>query len=244
MDLFKNLSDGYEIINPKEEIFKQKDFFKKIIKDYSIKSCLDCACGTGWHLYMLNKLGVKCYGSDISPAMRKKARKNLKDTGIKLKIEDFRNLLNSWDIKFDMIICMSTSFPHMLKDKDAIKSLNSIYSRLNNKGILIIANGLSDRLLDTKPKFIPASISKDHAFYVFPEYPNSKRIIYNILILKRTRNGFDHCFDSIEYNAIRKSTFEKYLSHTKFKSAQYFGDFDFSKYSTKKSNRIIVITQK
>src|SRR3989344_8829697 len=112
MDNYQNLSVDYDVLQPKEEIFKQEPFFKKLIEKYSIKTCLDCACGTGWHLFMLNKLGLKCAGSDLSDGMLESAGKNLKGLSIALKNENFRTLSKSWKEKFDMIICMTTSFPH------------------------------------------------------------------------------------------------------------------------------------
>ncbi len=42
MGNYQNLSVDYDALQPKEEIFKQEDFFKKLIEKYSIKTCLDC----------------------------------------------------------------------------------------------------------------------------------------------------------------------------------------------------------
>jgi len=78
MNHYKFLSKDYEALNPKDVIFKQKNFFKEIIKTFSIKTCLDSACGIGWHLYILDDLGLKCYGSDLSSEMLALARKNTK----------------------------------------------------------------------------------------------------------------------------------------------------------------------
>jgi ubiquinone/menaquinone biosynthesis C-methylase UbiE len=134
MNEYRKLAKDYDFLHPKEEIFKQKAFFQKLIKECSVKTCLDCACGTGWHLLMLNGLGLKCFGSDLSPEMLALAKKNLRGKKIRLKRQDFRKLANSWKENFDMVICMSTSFPHMLTDKDAVAALNSMYKRLNDEG--------------------------------------------------------------------------------------------------------------
>lgn len=131
MDNYQDMSVDYEALQPKEEIFKQEPFFKKLIKKYSIKTCLDNACGTGWHLFMLNKLGLKCAGSDLSDGMLRKARKNLRALSICLKNENFRTLSYSWKEKFDMIICMTTSFPHNSTDEEAVQTLQSMSGCLN-----------------------------------------------------------------------------------------------------------------
>jgi SAM-dependent methyltransferase len=244
MSDYELLAEDYDYLHPKEEIFKQEPFFKELIKKYAIKTCLDCACGTGWHLFMLDSLGIKCYGSDLSSEMLSVAKINLKGRDIPLKKEDFRQLSNSWKTKFDAIICMTTSFPHMLTDSDVMAALQSMYEQLNEGGLLIIDNGISDSMLNDKPKFIPARILKDRAFYFFLEYPNPNRIDFNILEVKRRNDAFEHSFESIQYNAMRKADVERYLAKTKFKKIDYLGDYDFSEYSTKNSKRLIVVSQK
>jgi len=244
MNNYKILAKDYDSLNPKKEIFKQESFFKKLIKKYSIKNCLDCACGVGWHLFMFKKLGLDCFGSDLSKEMLKQARKNLKEKRILLKQEDFRKLSRSWNRKFDMIVSLTTSFPHMLTKQDAIVALRCAYDRLNNNGILVISNGISDSLLTNKPRFFPARILKNQVFYFLLEYPNPERVIFNIIQIKKTKNSFKHAYYVIHYNAMRQSVLKSYFAKTKFKKVDYFGDYDFSKYSTKKSKRLIVIAQK
>lgn len=244
MDDYRILSVDYDALQPKEEIFKQEPFFKKLISKYSVKTCLDCACGTGWHLFMLHKLGVKCVGSDLSAGMLTKAKENLKYTSIKLKEENFRTLSRSWKEKFDMIICMTTSFPHNANDKEALQTLNSMYGLLNENGIIVIDNGFADAFLKAKPKIIPARIHRDQAFYLIFEYPYSQKVVFNVLNVKKTRTGFTHAFDSMEYMAIGKRQFENMIRKTRFRTVEYFGDYDFTKYSAVKSKRLIAVAQK
>jgi ubiquinone/menaquinone biosynthesis C-methylase UbiE len=241
---YKMLARDYNYLRPKKEIYRQKQFFKKLIEDYSVKTCLDSSCGTGEHLIMLNGLGLDCSGSDLSSEMLSIARRNIKDKKIALKQEDFRRLSNSWKRKFDMVICMTTSFPHMIKDKDAVAALKSMYEMLNNRGVLVIDNGISDSLIDSKLKFIPARILKDRGFYFFLEYPNDREIVFNILQVKKGKNELEHTYDVIHYNAMRQPVLEKYFKETDFKKIHYYGDFDQSPYSKTKSKRLIAVAQK
>lgn len=244
MDIYKSLAKNYDLLQPKDEVLKQILFFEEIIRKYRIKTCLDCACGTGWHLFMLNELGLKCYGSDISNEMLNIAKDNLEGKNIILKKGDFKSLDKIWEIKFDMIICMSTSFPHMLSDLDAITTLESMYYQLKDNGILIIDNGISDKLINNKPKFIPARILKNTAFYFFLEYPSKNKIIFNVLQVNKTKKSFEHKNYSIIYNAINKYIFDNYFHKTDFKKINYFGEFKFSGYSVRNSDRLIVLAQK
>ena len=245
MNNYTQLSVNYDILNPKEEIFKQEIFFRKLIEKYSIKTCLDCACGTGWHLFMLHNLKVQCDGSDISESMLQKAEINLKGLSINLKKENFRTLSKSWTRKYDMIICMTTSFPHNKNDKESIDTLNSAYDCLNQGGILVIDNGFSDLLFKTKPKFIPARITDEQAFYFIIEYPdNQEKLVFNLLNVIKTPSGFDNAFEVIEYNAIGKKKFDFLLSKTGYSNIEYYGNFEFEEYSIETSKRMIVIAQK
>jgi SAM-dependent methyltransferase len=244
MDEYKKLARIYDFLSPKSEIFKQETFFKRLIKTYSVESCLDCTCGTGWHLLLLAKLGLRCFGSDLSPQMLALARKNLKGKKILLKRQDVRELSKSWEQKFDMIISMTTSFPHLETEKDARRALNSIYASLNDGGILVIDSGFPDARLNARPKLLPGRVLKERAFYFFLEYPTPKRFIVNILYVKKTRNSFVHEFNAVHYSAMRESAFRKCFAATKFKRVRYFGSHRFNRFSAKTSRRLIIIAEK
>jgi SAM-dependent methyltransferase len=241
---YQGLAGVYEALRPKEEILEQRPFFEQLTQKYAIQSCLDCSCGTGWHLFMLDALGLACFGSDISPDMLAAARKNLAEKNIPLKQEDFRTLSRSWSRQFDMIICMTTSLPHMLTDDAVTAALNSMHEVLNPGGIVVISNGISDALLDSRPKFIPARIGADQAFYFFLEYPTPERVVFNILYIKKTAQSFEHRFEVIQYNAMRQSVLARCFSQTPFRRIDYFGGHDLSNYSTEASGRLIAVAQR
>jgi glycine/sarcosine N-methyltransferase len=243
-DNYKKLALNYDLLRPKEEIFEQSSFFKKIIKRYNVRSALDCACGSGWHLYMLNGLDVNCYGSDLSVEMLDKSKENLEALPIPLKQGDFRYLEETWDKCFDMIICMTTSFPHNRSFEDALRCLESMKARLNENGIIIIDNGFSDAFLNEKPKFVPAKIGEDQAFYFFLEYPKKEHILFNILNVIKTPTGFDHVFETMDYLALSKERYSSLFEKTEYKNVDYFGGFDLSVYSETVSKRLIMVAQK
>lgn len=244
MEEYKILADVYDILNPKEEIFAQRPFFEKLVKDHSVVKVLDCACGTGWHLSMFHDMGLTSFGSDISPEMLALAKLNLEGKYIPLKQEDFRTLGNSWGDAFDMITCLTTSLPHMLTDDDVVKALVSMYDRLNEGGILVITNGITDSLLDTKPKFIPARVTATDGFYFVVEYPDEKQFTFNILYVHAGGETLEHKFTSVTYNAMRKSVLERGFGRTQFKTISYFGDYDWTEYSPQTSTKLIVVAQR
>lgn len=244
MDEYKVLAQVYDILNPKEEILGQRPFFQKLVDTYSLGNVLDCACGTGWHLSLFHDMGLQSFGSDISPEMLSLAKANLEGKPIILQQEDFRSLYKSWGDKFDMITCLTTSLPHMLTDADVVTALTSIYDRLNDGGILVISNGITDSLLDAKPKFIPARETQNEAFYFITEYTDEQTFTFNILYVKKTDEGFEHKYTATTYNAMRQVVLEKAFAQTRFKKMHYYGDYDFSDYSVQTSQKLIVVAEK
>lgn len=243
MEEYQILADVYDILNPKEEVFDQRPFFDALVKKYSVLRVLDCACGTGWHLALFHDMGLTSFGSDISPEMLALAKTNLEGKYVPVKKEDFRTLGNSWGESFDMITCLTTSLPHMLTDEDVLAALTSMYDRLNTGGVLVISNGITDALLTNKPKFIPARVLPGEAFYFVMEYPENQ-LIFNVVYVKKTSEGFDHKFTSIVYNAMRKSVLERAFAKTSYKNVFYYGDYDMSPYDPTLSSKLIVVAEK
>ena len=143
-----------------------------------------------------------------------------------------------------MIACLTTSLPYMQTDEDIVIALTSMYERLSDGGILVITNGITDSLLDTKPKFIPARVNFDDAFYFVCEYHEEKTMTFNILYVKKTDNGMEHTFTSTTYNAMRKATLERAFAQTQFKKIDYYGDHEFAPYSKDASGTLIVVAEK
>jgi glycine/sarcosine N-methyltransferase len=240
---YKILADVYDILNPKEDVLDQKGFFETVVKRHNVQSVLDCACGTGWHLSMFHDMGLKASGSDISPEMLALAKINLEGKYIPLKKEDFRSLGNSWGENFEMITCLTTSLPHMLTDEDIILALTSMYNRLSPGGVLVVTSGITDALLNNKPKFIPARILSDEAFYFVMEYPENQ-LIFNVVYIRKTPDSFEEKFTSLTYNAMRRSVLERCFGKTEFKKVDYYGDYDFSPYDPTVSSKLIIVAEK
>ncbi len=243
-DDYDELAAVYDRLNPKEEIFKQKPFYQMLKGRASISTALDCACGIGWHIALLNELGIQASGSDVSPSMIHEAERNLADVPTSLRVTDFRRLPEAWGGKtFDLVTCLTTSLPYMLADEDVVAALNSMYDVLNAGGLLVIDNGITDALLTAKPPLLVGRVHSDDVFYFFLEYPNERRVTFNILYVKKTADGFSHLFKSTHYNALRKSALEHAFSQTRFSQIDYFGDYELTPYDDT-SNRMLVLATK
>lgn len=243
MDEYKILADIYDILNPKEDVYLQRPFFDSLVEKYNVGTVLDCACGTGIHLSLFHEMGLRASGSDISGEMLKIAAENTNGLHIPLKQQDFRELQASWSEKFDMVTCLTTSLPYMLTQEDLHTALQSMYDALNPGGVLVITNGITDSLLDTKPKFIPARINQNDAFYFICDYTDTT-MTFNILYVKHGDTQMEHAFTSTTYNAMRKSVISSALTTVPFRDISYFGDYAFQPYDEHSSANLIIVAQK
>ncbi len=243
MEEYTLLAEIYDILNPKDEVYLQKPFFEELVRTYGVSTVLDCACGTGIHLALFHQMGLQPFGSDISEDMLRVAKLNLQGTTIPLKKEDFRSLEQSWHDTYDMVVCLTTSLPYMRTDDELKIALQSMYDRLNPGGILVITSGITDSLLDAQPKFIPARVNQNDAFYFVCEYTENT-MTFNILYVKKGPEVMEHVFTSTTYNAMRKSVVHAALTTIPFSTISYFGDYDFSDYTPESSKNLIIVAQK
>ncbi|MEM2713862.1 MAG: methyltransferase domain-containing protein [Candidatus Pacearchaeota archaeon] len=127
---------------------KRDKAMMKYILSYITKKdkILDLCCGYGRITIPLAKKGYKVEGIDICPFLIKFAREvaKKKKLRIKFRIGDMRKLPYK-DYSFDKIICLWSSFNHLLTEEDQIIALKEIYRCLkkNGKFIMDLPNGES-----------------------------------------------------------------------------------------------------
>lgn len=244
MGFYEDFIEKYDsLISWKNRFEKDSKFFKALFSKHKVKKVLDCACGTGQHVVMFEQMGFSAKGSDLSPAMIKKAKINAKKYGVKstFKVADFRSLSKTFNEKFDAIICVGNSLPHLLNDKDLTKSLNEMYKLLNKNGILIMQQRNYDMLVGKKKRFFPMSIRKDEVFfYVLDYFPD--KVVFNVVNLE-TKSGKFNVY-STDYNPLKKSHISKLLRKSGFKNLEFFGNHKFKKFDIKNDDVLVFICRK
>ena len=58
-DIYEKFAYDYdEFGNIEDYLGSEKTFFKQLFLENHVQTVLDCACGTGQHLYMLSEMGL------------------------------------------------------------------------------------------------------------------------------------------------------------------------------------------
>ena len=247
--------DKYEGFAERYDLFYEKfdehdpavsEFYRKLFTENGVQSVLDCACGTGRDLILLNSLGFEVYGSDISEAMLAQAYKNLNRHALNLPLQkvDFRGLHKYFDRQFDAVICMSTSITEMQNEVDIVRGLRSMHHVLRRGGMLVLSQGTTDKQWDQKPRFISAVNTKDFSRVFVIDYIK-KGARYNVLDIFHSEEANDFKIWSMDYARIfLKDDLENMLRTSGFRSIDFYGSYRLEPYSKQASDILIAVATK
>jgi len=244
LEFYESFVDKYDtLVSFKNRVEREANFYDFIFKKYNVKTVLDCACGTGHHVMMLKQLGYNVTGSDLSPMMINKAQKNLKMRKLDalLKISDIRDLHKNFVEKFDAVICVGNSLPHLLSDEDIVSALSEMNAILNDNGMLILEQRNYDKLEKIKKRFFPISFKEEEVFfYVLDFFPTN--IIFNIININTSNKTF-HTYTTT-YNILKMDKLKELLNSTGFKIVASYEDYNFNDFNIETSDRPIILCKK
>ena len=225
------------------DVDKVCESISNLFKENKVNKILDCACGTGHHVIMFQQMGYVATGSDLSPSMIQKAKSNSEKYGISalFRIVDFSNLTNVFNEKFDAVVCVGNSLPHLFSDEDLTKAISEMYDVLNKNGILIIDQRNYDKLVKNEIRFIPSSFREDEIFfYVLDYFPN--KIVFNVIDIEIENRKVKTY--STEYNPLKKRKLIELLRTAGFKDMKLYQDHEFNDFDPENSDNLIVVSKK
>lgn len=230
-EFYKNIAHKYHwLLSSWEKVMeRQMEELVPLLMKYNVKSVLDCACGTGLQAIGLKKAGFDVVGSDLSKEMLAVAKANLEKEKIKdlqLIEADFREVSKKVGRKFDAVICMGNSLPHLFGDKEILKALRSIYDCLKDDGVAIIEIRNYDKMLQEKNRFLPLRIHEEKddkvisILYVFDYLED--RIRFNVVYLIEEKSTGEKRIEveAVDYNPIRSYVFMELLNEAGFVDIQ------------------------
>ena len=179
---------------------QEVEFFRQLFARQEVQRVLDCACGTGRHLYLFQSFGCQVIGSDLSPSMLAQARKNLAAHGLDIPLHqvDYRDLPRHFEQPLDAVVCLSSSILHMPDDQQVLRAFRSMRRVRRPGGILVLTQGITDRQWQEKPRFILAVNTSDFSRLFAIDYLG-QGARYNILDLFHSAERNELKAWSVEY---------------------------------------------
>lgn len=243
--LYNDLSKYYMYAIANDTSF-ETNFLSEIYKKYNLPTngkILDCCCGVGRHDYLLANAGYQVTGIDISKAQITNAKKIHNHKNIDYHVMDVRHI-DLLEKNYDMSICMWTTYNYLSQDSDFVSFIKSNYQH-QHKGSLMVLDSKNIPRLNSR-RVYKRNSSTDNGIEI--ELIVNKYIINNIqnsqyLYFIKDKDARKFYFDD---EFVRFYTLDEItkLVNEYYEVVDVFGDFDFSSYDKKMSNRFIVVLRR
>ncbi len=248
-EFYDRLARAFDVMTDWESrLTLEMPFLQHYLDRHKARSVLDTACGTGWHAIALAKKGYRTAGLDASPAMIERAVTNAEETGVKVRFEvaDF-NQLDRFPEKFDAILCLGNSLPHLLSQEALVQALRKIRERLSAGGVVILHNLNYDLRLKNKPRFFAANGSADTLVWRFADY-GPEFITFHTALFERNPGEKTPSW-SVEVNStlqrpLRTQALDEALRGVGLGKIEHFGGLDGSPFNPETSGDLVIVASR
>ncbi len=137
-EFYDDLAEDYDAMTGfMKRFIHEKPFFSLLMERYGITTALDAGAGTGFHSLLLGQLGADMTAMDVSKKMLERVKAHAKDLRIKIDLVEssFQDLPRKLNKKFDAVLCMGNSLPHLLSHEELVRSLKNFSVRLHPGGV-------------------------------------------------------------------------------------------------------------
>ena len=213
---------------------------------------LDAACGTGMHALALAKSGYKVAGADFSSEMIKKAQRNAVFAGLELQLETtgFGSLASVFGkSRFDAVLCLGNSLPHLILDEDIDFTLIDFYASLKPGGLLLVQNRNFDAVMQKQDRWMdPQAFQEGDEQWVFERFYDFNpdgTIGFNIVDLHR--NGLSEWKSTVVSTLLKpqlRDDLVKKATRAGFTRIRTFGTLGGDPFDPQASGNLILIARK
>jgi glycine/sarcosine N-methyltransferase len=245
-DLYEGFAERYDLAFGRfgEHDPSVVEFFRRLFVENDVHTVMDCACGTGRHLFLFHSLGCKAFGSDVSESMLAQAQKNLAEHGaqIPLRQADYRDLPQCFRRRFDAIVCLG-SIGYMPNESEFLRAFKSMSQVLHDGGIAILTTIPTDKQWKERPRFVLTANTEDFSRLFVIDYLE-RTAQYNTLDIFHSEEIRELKVWSAEICVLLRDDQERLLKAAGFHAVDFYGTFDFDPYVKERSDKLIAVAHK
>jgi glycine/sarcosine N-methyltransferase len=247
-EFYDRIAESFDVMtNWKSRLALELPFLQSTLVQFNVRSVLDCACGTGWHAIALRKLDYQVAGSDISQAMIARARENAAREHVEIPFApaSFETLRAQYPVRFDALLCLGNSLPHVLSDDAAIDSLKNMHDCLKSGGVLILHNLNYDKRWREKPRWFAVNTGtlggNETIIWRFADY-DQEGIIFNIaLFTKGNTDAWSVDVQSTPQRPYQRIEIEDMLLRAGFHDLSFYGSLQGETFDAASSADLVVV---
>lgn len=212
---------------------------------YGFDSALDAGCGTGLHTIVLARMGVRTSGADPSAAMLDEARRHAREEGVDVKFAkaDFASLGTRLPDRFQAVLVLGNSLPHVLKQDELMASLRGLAAVLDTNGILVLQLLNYEKILASGERIVGVNHARDQYFVRFYDFLE-ELVRFNVLVITTEQESIKHRLMSTLLRPYRLPELAEALEAAGLHVTDTFGDMNFSRFDPKKSPNLVIVAKR
>jgi ubiquinone/menaquinone biosynthesis C-methylase UbiE len=209
-----------DLINWDKRQEAEDRFFERALASRGARKVLDAATGTGFHSVMLKEAGFDVTAVDGAAEMLDQAERNAQRRGLNIPFvhSDWSKLGSVLHEKYDAVVCLGSSFPHLFLEQERKQTLKVFYDLLKPGGTLIIDHRNFDA--------IRAHRYKSSGKYYYCGTGVSVSVDYVDATVCRFKYNFpDRTLHKLEVYPVLKNEMRELIEESGFSSVRTYGDF-------------------
>ncbi|UCD57504.1 MAG: class I SAM-dependent methyltransferase [Candidatus Hydrogenedentota bacterium] len=248
---YDELADGYELmIDWDARLKREAPFFRKLFAEHRVKKVLDCACGTGRHALEFARWGKEVFACDISPQMLRLAERNA--SAARVNVDFFKAGMTevakrAGPERFDAVVCLGNSLPHLLTQRELDRSMRSIKNALAPGGIFVAQIRNYERILRENLRFMPPTSAESEdgetIFFRMLDIHGPRAVDFHIIRFLRERDQWRYRIQTTRLRPIVKKHMDAALKRAGFQRIRYYADYSFTPFASSKTLDLIVVAR-
>ncbi|MBN1933494.1 MAG: class I SAM-dependent methyltransferase [Anaerolineae bacterium] len=250
--LYDQFSTDYDrFVNWDKRLAGELPFIERQLEAVRAKCVLDVACGTGRHVIALAQRGYQVVGVDVSAGMIARARQNaqIESVDVEFIVAGFGELAPTIEERFDAVLCLGSSLPHIASMDDLAPTLRDFAAVLRPGGLLILQNRNFDRVLLKRDRWMPPQSYRESdtewLFLRFYDFNADGSFTFNVATLRRQSGGpWQQQVESTALWPLQAQEILVALQSAGFESTTMFGDMQGASFAPEASPNIVVTAQR
>jgi len=193
---------------------------------------LDCACGIGTQSLGLAMEGFDVTGCDVSSGVIQRASSEASRRGLNVPFS-VANMLHLDAIpssRFDAVICMDNSLPHVETDEHLLQAGQQAFGKLRPGGAFIGSIRDYDRLVVERPTTQGPSFYSDidrrRIVFQIWDWIDERRYRFHLYITRSTESAWQTFHFTSTYRAVLRSELQHILEQAGFTNVRWLSPSD------------------
>lgn len=247
--LYDSFSDTYDhFVNWSQRLAYEMAFIQRQLVTVGAHRVLDVACGTGWHAIALAQAGYEVMGADLSANMIERARHNAAKMAVHqvhFVVAGFGQLRQAVDGRYDAVLCLGNSLPHVLTDAQLDATLADFAAVLRPGGLLLIQDRNFDAVMRTRNRWMTPQWyrqeGQEQLFVRFYDFNADGTLTFNVLILERLGDAaWTQRAEATLLRPWRSEELRGALEVNSFEDCAFYGDMAGSPFEATNSNDVVI----